>query len=327
MLLAGWVLIGSAPSLDAQDRTCDGTVTVQDGDTLLSIAESCGTTVATLLAFNPTITDPNTLQIGQVLTLPTIDKQVEPIVALSQQEGEPGSRVIMVGNGFPANREVSVNMGALGGTPAITQQGRTNIFGGLTQTVIIPPDVTAVNTRWVVTVTVQDSGLTVQSLPFFLTSGQPIGGIVPTNPPPTQQPTPTQQAQFSQAQVYVIDTSAPTGDQICSEPVIPVTVNFSSTVAPLTAGVESMLTMDDYGSEGLYNAFSLSNLTLDGIDIENRQAIISLSGELITLGNCDRVWMPAQIRQTALQYDTVDSVEILVNGQPLENVLNRAGDA
>lgn len=318
----------------AQENDCEPTVTVQDGDTLLDIADRCGTTVATLLTENPEITNPNVLRIGQVLTLPTVDDEVDPIVALSQQQGGPNSRVIMVANGFPANRDVSVVMGPAGTVPEISLRGRTNIFGGLTETLVIPQNPDLTNPRWQVTVTELERGVSETSLPFFVTTGPPVGGIMPTGIPLTEEPpiTPdvvlppieqTPQVRFTQTQVYLIDTRS---DQFCSEPLAPVTVNIEPTVAPLTAAVESLLNTEDYGAGNLYNAFSLSDLSLNGINIDDRTATISISGELVTLGNCDRVWMPAQIRQTALQYNTVDRVEILVNGQPIETLLDRAGD-
>ena len=342
MRLTRYLMIGSLMAIvgltfvqttAGQENDCGPTVTVQDGDTLLDIADRCGTTVAALLAENPEITNPNVLRIGQALTLPTANNAIDPIVALSQQAGGPGSRVIVVANGFPANRDVSITMGPAGAIAEISLRGRTNIFGGLTETLVVPQNPDLTNPRWQVTVTDLERGIRETSLPFFITTGPPVGGVIPTDVPREEPPTTpdvvlppieqTPQARFTQTQVYLIDTS---GDQFCLEPTAPVTVNIAPTVAPLTAAIESMLNTEDYGVNNLYNAFSLSDLSLSGIDIEDRTATIALSGELITLGNCDLVWMPTQIRQTALQYDTIDRVEILVNGQPIEALLNRAGD-
>ena len=47
-----------------------GTYTVKAGDTLTSIASSCGTTVGALQTANPSISDPNLIFAGQVITLP-----------------------------------------------------------------------------------------------------------------------------------------------------------------------------------------------------------------------------------------------------------------
>jgi hypothetical protein len=62
-------------------------------------------------------------------------------------------------------------------------------------------------------------------------------------------------------------------------------------------------------------------LYVRGIDIDNGTATIDLGGQLVPVGNCDAAWMPAQIRQTALQYRTIDRVNIFYNGQQLEDVL------
>jgi LysM repeat protein len=47
------------------------TVTVQEGDSLSKIAADTGTTVEELLAANPSITDPNLIQAGQTINVPS----------------------------------------------------------------------------------------------------------------------------------------------------------------------------------------------------------------------------------------------------------------
>jgi spore germination protein GerM len=41
---------------------------------------------------------------------------------------------------------------------------------------------------------------------------------------------------------------------------------------------------------------------------------------------CDEPRVRAQLRETALQYATVDRVSILVDGTPLEELLNEDGE-
>ena len=100
-------------------------------------------------------------------------------------------------------------------------------------------------------------------------------------------------------------------------------VPIEPTIAPLTAAYNQLLSADDtfYGESGLYNALAQSDLTLDGIDIENGTAQVAFSGEIVLGGVCDRPRVETQLRQTALQYSTVDEVNITVNGQPLDDVL------
>jgi spore germination protein GerM len=102
-----------------------------------------------------------------------------------------------------------------------------------------------------------------------------------------------------------------------------VAVNIVPTQAPLTAALDQLLDIDErfYEQSGFYNALYLSNLTVDEVTIVDGKATIWLSGSLQLGGVCDEPRIEAQLRQTALQFDTVDEVEIFVNGQPLEALL------
>jgi LysM repeat protein len=293
---------------DAQ-ITCGDTLTVQSGDTLAEIAQTCETTVPALLATNPEIIDLTALEVGQVIVLPTAVNDVDPLVAISPQRGGPGTTVTVIANGFPLLEEVTVEMGSEGNPAMLTRRVNTDNAGGMITTLTIPDDANPATPRWLVTVAGLETGFIARSFPFIV-----------TDTPPVDSP-----RTFTQTQVYLVDSdSAPEG-QICMEAVVPYTIDIQPTVAPLTAAIESMLTTPEYPVEELYNAFSLSNLTLNGIDINDGEAEIALSGELVTLGQCDSQWMPAQIRQTALQYTTIDDVVITVNGEPIEDVIASRG--
>lgn len=327
-LIAGGLTIPAS----AQDD-CGATVTVQDGDTLAEIAEQCATTVPALLATNPSITDPDLLRIGQTITLPTEANDVDPLVAISPQRGAPGTTVTIIANGLPANREVLINMGAEGVAPELTRRIDTDVSGSVMTTLTIPETPTTDNPRWLVTVIEPDTTFEARSFPFFITPGDPSPNLPLTEEPPLTpdvvlppiEQTPQAPSRFTRTRVYLINMAAAPDDRICAEPLTGLEISIEPTVAPLTAAIESMLSTPDYDVEGVYNAFSLSDLTLEGIDINNREAEIALSGELVTLGQCDSQWMPAQIRQTALQYDTIDSVVITVNGEPIEDVIASIG--
>jgi LysM repeat protein len=60
----------AAPQPTATPRPTGGTYTVQRGDSLGRIAARNNTTVAAILAVNPTITNPNIVYVGQVINLP-----------------------------------------------------------------------------------------------------------------------------------------------------------------------------------------------------------------------------------------------------------------
>jgi hypothetical protein len=113
----------------------------------------------------------------------------------------------------------------------------------------------------------------------------------------------------------------------CNDSVVPVIIDIEPTNAPMTAAINRLLSFNEqyYGQSGLYNALYQSNLTLQGINITNREAVISLTGELIVSGVCDEPRVLAHLERTALQYDTVNSVTILLNGQPLPTQLAGRG--
>ena len=75
-----------------------------------------------------------------------------------------------------------------------------------------------------------------------------------------------------------------------------------------------------YGQSGLYNALYQSTLQLDRIEINNGQAMIYLTGELRMGGVCDVPRLEAQLRETALQYESINQIEIFVNGRPLSEI-------
>jgi hypothetical protein len=141
---------------------------------------------------------------------------------------------------------------------------------------------------------------------------------------PAPVPTPTQPANnlFEQAQIYLValGDAGRSGQAVgCEDSLVPVTVTFEPTQAPLTAALQELFAIDSrtYGQSGLYNAFYQSDLTVEGIDIESGEAIINLSGTLQPGGVCDEPRMEGQIKQTALQFDTIDEVSVFLNGSPL----------
>lgn len=60
---------GASAPADGGASGCSGRYTVRSGDTLSRIAQSCGVTLAALVAANPTIGDPNMIHPGQVLQM------------------------------------------------------------------------------------------------------------------------------------------------------------------------------------------------------------------------------------------------------------------
>ena len=110
----------------------------------------------------------------------------------------------------------------------------------------------------------------------------------------------------------------------CGDTLVPVTVEIPSTRGVLRASLEKLLAVKTqyYGESGLYNALYQSQLTIDDVRIDNRVATIWLSGQVVLGGVCDAPRVQAQLEQAARQFSTVDSVQIYVNGNRLQDVLN-----
>jgi hypothetical protein len=91
-------------------------------------------------------------------------------------------------------------------------------------------------------------------------------------------------------------------------------------IAPLTAALNKPLAIDtrEYGRSGLYNALYQSDLALESVNLTAGKAVIRLSGTLRLGGVCDDPRVAAQLRETALQFSTVQEVLVLINGTPLE---------
>jgi len=170
---------------------------------------------------------------------------------------------------------------------------------------------------------------TVDRVSIFI-NGTPLDDVLGA-PTPTLTPTPSSTDLFTRTNIYLIAVgdAGQSGEEIgCEDSVIPVEVEIEPTVAPLTAAMNELLSIEDqeYGESGLYNALYQSDLTLEDVTIVDGEAVIELSGTLVLGGVCDEPRVRAQLRQTALQYATVDRVSIFVNDVPLEEVLNGDGE-
>jgi hypothetical protein len=107
------------------------------------------------------------------------------------------------------------------------------------------------------------------------------------------------------------------GEKIGCDTIWWVDVPVAPTVTPLNA---TYLTLFNWDQEldfhvGNYAA-KQSNLTFDYAEIQNRVAKVYLNGSVDeTVGECDEGRLEVQITQASLQFDTVDDVEIYLNGK------------
>lgn len=108
----------------------------------------------------------------------------------------------------------------------------------------------------------------------------------------------------------------------CEDSIVAVSRTVPSSAAPLGAALRELLSIRDrnYGQSGLYNALAQSTLTLDKVVVTGGKAEIRLSGTMTLAGACDSPRVEAQIRETALQFPSVKTVAIWINGMPLDTL-------
>lgn len=308
--------------------SCGANVTVNVGDTLVHIAQRCGVNVMDLIAANPQLSNPNRLLVGDILNIPgAFEAPTESpfTVAIYPLSGAANTPIALMANGFPPEVDVRIHFGRVNEHTQPIHELVTDADGGLFLPITVPAHVN-VGELLVVSINSLNGAPLASSLPFRVTGHEPL----PPTPTLAPQPQPTQPPAsgvfFDRANIYMI-SMGDGGGVGCGDSTVPVLRQFAPTVAPLTSALESLLSIrsDYYGESGLYNALYHSNLSLQGVNIVNGQAVINLSGQLISGGTCDDPRIIAQLEQTALQFATVNSVQINVNGVPIRDVLSQAG--
>lgn len=154
-----------------------------------------------------------------------------------------------------------------------------------------------------------------------------------TSIPPTAIPAPptaTAAPDTMTLQVFLIalEDGGQSGQEVgCGDSAVAVEVVVPRTQGVLRAALTALLSMRDqyYGESGLYNALYQSDLSVEGVTIENGEALVNLSGTLLLGGVCDNPRVEAQLEQTALQFSTVSRASVFVNGVPLEDLLSGEG--
>lgn len=152
---------------------------------------------------------------------------------------------------------------------------------------------------------------------------------------PTPTPTPSSNNQPSASQtpspvrqdvelflVALNDTTS--GPEIgCGDSLVGVVKNITTT-QPLTESIKQLLAIKDerYGQSGLYNALWQSDLQLQSASIENGKASVALTGQLKLSGTCDSPRVKEQLTATITQFDSVNSAEVTINGQSLDQALS-----
>ena len=236
-------------------------------------------------------------------TQPAVPVQIEPA------SGPPGTAVQVTASGLPANAVIEIGAGEANTEYDIIAQAQTDAQGNLNRSVRIP-DLANAGEEWVIVVTPARSPADYISNRFTVTAANGNGD----------------QNLFTRTNIYLIalEDEGQSGMQIgCGDSVVPVEVEIEPTLAILSAAMNKLVNLNQrfYGQSGLYNALAASNLRVDEISLVNGHASINLSGEISLGGVCDAPRFEEQLRQTALQYYTVDSVDITINGEPLSEVV------
>lgn len=230
-------------------------------------------------------------------------------VQISPTNGPAGSTVQVTASGLPANAVIDIGAGEAESEYDIIAQAQSDAQGNLSRSVRIP-ELANAGEEWVIAVTPSGSPADYISNAFTVTE---TDGNDDTN-------------LFIRTNIYLValEDGGRSGMQIgCGDSLVPVEVQIEPTLAVLTAAMNSLLNLDErmYGQSGLYNALYRSDLSVDSISLVNGHATINLTGEVSLGGVCDVPRFEAQLRQTALQYYTVDSVEININGEPMDQVI------
>ncbi len=134
---------------------------VVSGDSLRKIADRFDTTVAAILALNAKITNPNLIYVGQRITVPV--GQSVAAVALIPNTGLPGSKIVVVADGFPANQNVDVRLELQGTSTVVVVDGKTDVSGYMKMEVTLPSSAKA-GEKWVVRVLTTDLAKKVEAV-------------------------------------------------------------------------------------------------------------------------------------------------------------------
>lgn len=139
--------------------------------------------------------------------------------------------------------------------------------------------------------------------------------VTPNNQNATSTPT----TQTTSIKLAFLDTSGTsTGKERGCDRVVLVTRDVPATSAPLTAAMQSLFAEESQqvGSNFNFIARTKNTLKFNHATVENGTASIYLTGSVSGLaGVCDDPRAQIQIEETALQFATVQKVDIYLNGE------------
>ncbi len=174
----------AAPATGVSSTSDPISYVVQPGDYLSAIANTYGTTVASILALNPQITDPNLIYPGEVLQIQPgqIPAPVIPLTGASAvvtpSVNYPGSKIQVTVSGFPARTSIVVSVHPLNSTQVeVNKDANTNANGQVVVSLKIPSYVNGTYSQtWVAQVyTTSGTSVNVTSNQFIVgTNTSPV---------------------------------------------------------------------------------------------------------------------------------------------------------
>ncbi len=203
---------------------------------------------------------------------------------------------------------------------------RTRLIFWLFLLVLLFACLPGVNLKIGATQTPQAPTATIWLLPTSTTN--PSNPSLPTPIPPTADPA-SQGLERVKIYLVAIGDNGVSGKLIgCGDSLVPVEVPIAPTLGVLRAALNELLKLEGqqyYGQSGLYNALYQSDLSIEDVAVIGGEARIFLTGSLMLGGVCDNPRVEEQLKALALQFSTVESVSIYINGEALEDVLDLKG--
>ncbi len=153
----------------------------------------------------------------------------------------------------------------------------------------------------------------------FWVSNRPAPVVTENNSPATSTPS-TTTATTTTIKIALLDTTGNgTGPARGCDNVVMVSRTITATTTPLTAALQALFAEKEGTQPSAeYNFIARTNKTLkfDHATVANGTASIYLTGSLSGLaGVCDDPRAQIQIEETALQFTTVQKVQIYLNGK------------
>jgi len=275
--------------------------TIQPEDTMFEIAQSFDTTIATILAANPGIGDPDFILAGEVLVIPAADLPPRTAV-LSPTNGPPGSTVQLRGEGYQPNRDLQILFGPQDSDAVTVKRIQADAQGDMEAKLILP-DTAISGETWVASVQpLNQPGEYLEQSNTFEVEG-------------AQDPIPVR----NETSVYLVDVEdqGAEGELIgCGDSLVPVILPIEPEADPIRATLQNLFDQgEEVGPSGLYNSLYQSDLAVDEIDIKGETANLYLTGEMILGGVCDEPRLQAQLIETVNQFPAVSDVVVFLNGE------------